>query len=543
MAMLNTARSIMAIAVKHQLPLYAADVPMAFIQSDIPQAVWIDLPAGVEYDLLNHLKEKHPESKVAIRLIKSLYGLKQSPALWNAKVDKFMEQHGFERCTSDSCLYKSVSSEGWTLASVSVDDILITGSDPDAISKLRLALDANFGSCKWHENCSSFLGMDIQYNQLAGTLILSCPGRINAMFEKYDKLQVINPSSCPYSPSFKKLDDTQEFKMTDLQAYLRDHFASIVGTIIYMSSTCRPDITTLCNKACKGMHNPQHSHLVYLEHLLKYLKGTIHDGLCYKRKGSVIADVSQQLADTYVELKRLPEQPVIAFSDANFAESADVLLRSTSGWAIYVFNCLVSWSSKRQTLTARSTFQAELISASSTADEASWFHSLTSELDHIFYPKTEVIPPIAVLIDNVNALNASNHPTQTPASKHIKLREFRIREAIKDGMIRALWVPTPLNVADFFTKPMGPSFFLRFKGMLGFNHSVRETDTLPDESYFSIPYSQTGTLCTWDDQLNRNHWSWYCDSSDIVSDLDSDPDHLSCAMVSCPIDKFFLESG
>ena len=144
---------------------------------------------------------------------------------------------------------------------------------------------------------------------------------------------------------------------------------------------------------------------------------------------------------------------------------ADEELRSTSGHAVYVYDNLVSWSSKRQTLTARSTFQAELIAASSAADVAAWYFNMASELRFIFFrdlTAKQAVPPIPLLIDNVNALSCSNHPKQTPASKHVHLREFRIRHHVKNEVIRCLWVPTPLNAADLFTKPMGPTLFEKF---------------------------------------------------------------------------------
>jgi len=167
---------------------------------------------------------------------------------------------------------------------------------------------------------------------------------------------------------------------------------------------------------------------------------------------------------------------------------ADEELRSTSGHSVYVFNCLVSWSSKRQTLTARSTFQAELIAASSASDDASWYYNLTSELRFLFFPGMEVVPPNPLLIDNINALNCANHPKQTPASKHVHLREFRIRQYAKDGVIRNLWVLTPLNAADLFTKPMGPTLFRKFKAILGVSGSSVDADFVLQECLFNYAY-------------------------------------------------------
>ena len=511
MAMLNTARTLLAVAVKHGTPVAHADVPMAFIQSEIDRMVSINLPKGTSSFLLDHLQKSHPGSKVAIRLIKALYGLKQSPALWNAKVDAFMRTQGFERCTSDSCLYKWHADGKWVAISVSVDDLLITGTDENKIRDFRKALEDTYGDCTWNDSCSSFLGIDLKYNPKTGELILSCPGKIKGLFEKFPELNKLNGSRCPYAMKFKTLDDTAENKFTAIQEYIKAHFPNIVGILIYMSITCRADITTITNKSCKGMHLPLYSHVVYLEQVLKYLKETVNDGLCYKRSGSGFSAVIDQLASTYIELAALPKAPVIAFSDANFADGADPKLRSTSGVTIFVFNCLVCWGSKRQTLTARSTFEAELIAASVAADEAAWFHSLQSELPFIFAPDGSDILPIPLLIDNLNALNIANHPKQTPASKHVKLREFRIQDHAKANTVRNLWVPTPLNVSDFFTKPMGPIMFLKFKGFIGMDTQARSSELSFGDSFFTLEYGQTSTFSDWDFQLLKNNWSWVHD--------------------------------
>ena len=44
------------------------------------------------------------ESKV-YRLKKALYGLKQAPRAWNMRIDSFLSQIGFEKCTSEHGVY------------------------------------------------------------------------------------------------------------------------------------------------------------------------------------------------------------------------------------------------------------------------------------------------------------------------------------------------------------------------------------------------------------------------------------------------------
>mmetsp|Transcript_28365 Transcript_28365/g.85532 ORF Transcript_28365/g.85532 Transcript_28365/m.85532 type:complete len:98 (+) Transcript_28365:62-355(+) len=60
MAMLETARTLLATAVNYKCPVAHADVPMAFIQQDMDTATWIYPPDGVEFDLL-----KSPEREVS----------------------------------------------------------------------------------------------------------------------------------------------------------------------------------------------------------------------------------------------------------------------------------------------------------------------------------------------------------------------------------------------------------------------------------------------------------------------------------------------
>ena len=128
-----------------------------------------------------------------------------------------------------------------------------------------------------------------------------CAGKIDSLLAKYSGLQKLTSSLVPYATTFKKIDDSADHQLTDIQECIRENFASIVGACIYMSITARPDITTLCNKACKGMHNPKHSHIVYLEHMLRYLKGTKTEGLCYRHNDSVVSNLRAHLSRKYVE--------------------------------------------------------------------------------------------------------------------------------------------------------------------------------------------------------------------------------------------------
>ena len=62
------------------------------------------------------------------RLNKSLYGLKQSPRAWYAKMDNFLLPLGFKRCKYDPNVYLKHVGDLLQVIVMYVDEILITGS-------------------------------------------------------------------------------------------------------------------------------------------------------------------------------------------------------------------------------------------------------------------------------------------------------------------------------------------------------------------------------------------------------------------------------
>ena len=68
-----------------------------------------------------------------------------------------------------------------------------------------------------------------------------------------------------------------------------------------------------------------------------------------------------------------------AFSDANWNTlSGDSL--STTGYIFTLGSCAICWKSKKQTIIANSTMEAELIALASANEEANWLRDLFYEI-------------------------------------------------------------------------------------------------------------------------------------------------------------------
>ncbi|CAB0043199.1 unnamed protein product [Trichogramma brassicae] len=85
-------RILFAIAAHEDLEMVQFDVKTAFLYGILEEDIYITLPQG--------LHESHGENQVC-KLKKSLYGLKQASRCWNKKFTDFLNEFGFEKCTSE----------------------------------------------------------------------------------------------------------------------------------------------------------------------------------------------------------------------------------------------------------------------------------------------------------------------------------------------------------------------------------------------------------------------------------------------------------
>ena len=74
---LTTIRTILALASYHDLELEQMDVVTAFSNSDLEEDIYMSVPDGFK---------NSPNSTKVCKLLKSLYGLKQSPRQWYVKM-------------------------------------------------------------------------------------------------------------------------------------------------------------------------------------------------------------------------------------------------------------------------------------------------------------------------------------------------------------------------------------------------------------------------------------------------------------------------
>lgn len=83
MAKLNTVRVLLSFAANLDWPLFQLNVKNAFLNGDLEEEVYMEIPPGLRSETTNN--------KVC-KLKKSLYGLKQSPRAWFDQFSKALKR-------------------------------------------------------------------------------------------------------------------------------------------------------------------------------------------------------------------------------------------------------------------------------------------------------------------------------------------------------------------------------------------------------------------------------------------------------------------
>jgi len=76
--------------------------------------------------------------------VNALYGLKQEPQAWYAKIDEYLRHVGFHRSESDDTLYFRMQDKNLVIIILYVDDLIITGNQEVHIHQVKQELQKGF---------------------------------------------------------------------------------------------------------------------------------------------------------------------------------------------------------------------------------------------------------------------------------------------------------------------------------------------------------------------------------------------------------------
>ncbi|MBW0563824.1 hypothetical protein O181_103539, partial [Austropuccinia psidii MF-1] len=377
---LNSMRALIAFAAANNLQFHQLDIKSAFLNAPLAEEVYLSIPQGLKICRRSH----------CLRLGKAIYGLRQAPLAWYDCLKGWLTSVGFQACILDSCVfYRNNKPPTWIY--LHVDNMGVFGKNvcnfKDEIAKRFDIKD---------------LGEAKQYG------MMDC-----------------RPSPTPLVANEHLLPATSD-EVAKLKL-LKINFRSAVGSINYLSSATRPDLSFAVSTLSQYLECPGICHWHAFLHVLRYLKGTQDVGLHYP--------------------ENLPKG-IVAWSNADWG-NCRATRRSVTAFLATFHGCLILWKTRKQPSVSTSTAEAEYKALCDLTSELLWLKNWCEE-ERLFV-STE---PITIWDDNQSCINTANGDCNfnNKQMKHVDIQLHFIKEVVKSAVITLKYTPSSEMLADYLTK-------------------------------------------------------------------------------------------
>ena len=440
MVKLTSLRIILVLAAFYNFEIHQGDIKTAYLLGKLNDEIYMDIPEGVQA----------PEAcgnRIVCRLLRGLYGLKQSGRIWNQAWDSFLVQKcGFSRSTEDYAVYYRLGNNGkplWIL--IWVDDVLWVGEHADiVIAKQELGKQfplKDLGPAHF------FLGMKITGHPEQHSITPTPDQYIETIIKRFDFPDAY-PVSTPMEPGSRLTNITETQDPADQTLY-----CSILGSMMYIMLCTRPDLAFAIGKLSKFSSNPSTEHINAVKRLLRYTSKTRKLGLHF----GPFPPGSQPKS--------------FVFSDTDWAGDTESR-RSTGAYICTIStgvpnspHTAISWSSKQQATIALSSTEAEYMALTQASKEPIWVSRFLTELSTRTTPYD--ITPITIYADNQGSMAIAKNPEFHNRTKHLSIQHHFVREKVGSEEVILEYLPTGDMLADLLMKALPRERVERFRKYMG----------------------------------------------------------------------------
>ena len=202
----------------------------------------------------------------------------------------------------------------------------------------------------------------------------------------------------------------------------------MVGALQYLTFTW-PDLSFAAQQACQFMSSPTTNHLQAAKRILRYLQGSLYQGLTFTPGPLTLS----------------------ACSDTDCAgEPMD--RNSIYGILVFLGNSPITWSTKKQPTVSLSSIKAKYRALASLDAKLCWIRMLLKDFG-VFLPSSPIL-----WCDNVFALAiASNHVFHA-RTKYIEVDYYFVRERVLRHDLQVQFVASQDQLVDILSKGIPSQF-------------------------------------------------------------------------------------
>ena len=416
--------------------LIQMDVKQAFLQSHLPEGerVFLEPTPGDPLD-----------GAYVYKLLKCLYGLRQASHAWSQEVNKTLRRHGFTPTDGDPCVFlrHDGKKELECVLIIHVDDFA-AGAPDGVLWQVAKKLKAKYTMTQ--EDINYYLKIHVDMSSDGKFMAMSQPQYAREIVEAMGLIDC-NPVSTPMEvPLCKGTNQPITEEEVEFMAAKAAEYGTVTGMLTHLANMTRPDLAYSVGQLQRYASCPRKKHWEAMKRIVRYLKGTMDLGLLYRR-------------DCIGE-------GIIGAADSDWASDPDDR-KSTSGYVFTYAGAAFAWKSKKQggkqhdSEPARATATAELRALDLAVRQGRWLRKMHMALQ---MPGSSTIP---IYEDNEACKNIANGSQWSNETKHVATQYFAVRGDVSAMRVSVHSIASAENPSDFFTKPLKPMLFHKFRKMLG----------------------------------------------------------------------------
>jgi hypothetical protein len=181
------------------------------------------------------------------KLLKTLYGLRDTPLMWFREVTKLMKKEGFTPLSSEACVFVSKDLKVWII--LYVDDMAIAAATREQIEQVVSQLSKTFDLTALGE-VDHFLGLQIVRDWNLKTIKLTQKSYIERVLTGRDWMR-LKGAATPLDPQIR-----YDSELPELPEKEKAEFLELVGSGQWVGNNTRPDITYAANFLGRHRNKP-----------------------------------------------------------------------------------------------------------------------------------------------------------------------------------------------------------------------------------------------------------------------------------------------
>ncbi|CAI7913794.1 unnamed protein product [Closterium sp. NIES-53] len=259
-------RILLAVAAMKKKKLRQIDVANAFLYAPVDAEIYVELPHG-----------SYGEPNQVCQLLKSLYGIKQAPRLWQQYLHARLIRIGFKQLPHDQGMYRLSKDDDYIILIVYVDDLLYIGSIDSVATWFEGELEKDL-SLTVSSTVRQYLGLNIEEGENA--IYLNAAKYADTIAKRFALTPTTISTPYRYTAGNDK-GSSILLKSAGIRSYQRK-----LGFLLFAAVTCRPDLSYSASQLATYLKRPEIEHLAELDRALHYFVSTPTIGLTYYKNAT-----------------------------------------------------------------------------------------------------------------------------------------------------------------------------------------------------------------------------------------------------------------